>query len=142
MIEDPVGILGGDLNFYRYTNNSPVLRVDPFGLRSPIERALNTEIEGLQMLINNLNERVKKLKQNAPCKERDDEMSKLQKEIEKLNLNRNKLYSELTNRETYIATKCFRNSAMGGRQNSFNAPSTQCETAFDATFNRNFDFED
>ena len=30
--QDPIGLKGGDLNYYRYVGNNPVNRVDPWGL--------------------------------------------------------------------------------------------------------------
>ncbi|MFZ5797875.1 MAG: RHS repeat domain-containing protein [Thermodesulfobacteriota bacterium] len=32
MAEDPIGLAGGDVSFYRYVQNNPVNRIDPWGL--------------------------------------------------------------------------------------------------------------
>jgi len=33
---DPTGLAGGDINYYRYVDNSPVLHIDPSGLLPPV----------------------------------------------------------------------------------------------------------
>ncbi len=35
---DPIGLLGGDKNLYRYTSNDPILKIDPIGLQEYIRK--------------------------------------------------------------------------------------------------------
>lgn len=50
--EDPIGLLGGDVNFYRYASGAPTLLTDPLGLVAPQQSPLYGTVNAQGQIVN------------------------------------------------------------------------------------------
>ncbi len=79
--EDPMGVVGGDINLLRYVRNNPVNLLDPFGLvdKPPSRNIKPTEGDPLGDQLRKID-----TDDSLSPKERKDKLEKIKKEIKKL----------------------------------------------------------